>query len=147
MSHIRMLAFRRRLVFCVLAAAAASVNAEDKDCWVNFFEEADYTGKQLHVAGPSQLETLDKVENEDWNERIHSLKVGPKARVTVYKNPKFQLSLTPMANSPEQMQALGITVKDIKEDSLLIFNANDSIHDLGDFNFHNKIKSLKIECN
>ena len=86
------------------------------------------------------------MNGEDWNKRIHSLKVGPKANVTVYQNPKFTLSSTGMAKNPEQMQALGITEKDIKEDSELIFIENSTIHDLGDFSFHKKIRSLKVEC-
>lgn len=146
MNNIRMLVFGRHFLFFVLAAAAVNANAEDKDCWADFFGEVNYAGKPLHLTGPTQLETLDKVQGENWNERIHSLKVGPKAKVTVYKNPKFELTVTKMAQSPEQMQALGITVKDIKEDSELIFNENATIHNISDFNFHKKIKSLKVDC-
>ena len=121
-------------------------HAEDKDCWGDFYEESDYAGKHIRIQGPASLENLDKVDGDDWNKRIHSLKVGPKAKVTVYQNPKFALSLTEMAKNPEQMQALGITEQDIKEDSQLIFTENSSIHDLGDFAFHKKIRSLKVEC-
>jgi hypothetical protein len=66
--------------------------------------------------------------------------------VTVYQNPRFELTLTEMAKKPDLMRAWGITEQDIKEDSELIFNANDMIHDLGDFSFHKKIRSLKVEC-
>jgi hypothetical protein len=38
-----------------------------------------------------------------------------------------------------------VTDQDVKEDSELIFGANATIHDLSDFNFHNKIRLLKID--
>jgi Beta/Gamma crystallin len=124
----------------------APVFAEDKDCWVDFFEESQYRGQHALIQGPAQLKNLNNLQGEDWSRRIHSLKVGPKANVTLYQNPDFQLSTTAMAKSPEQMQALGITEQDIKEDSELIFNENANIHDLGDFAFHKKVQSLKVGC-
>jgi len=126
----------------------ASVNAYagDKDCWADFFEESQYKGKHVLVSGPAQYENLNKLNGEDWNQRIHSIKVGPKARVTIFQNPKFELSLTEMAKKPDFLNAWGITEQDIKEDSELIFNENATIHDLGDFNFHKKVRSLKVEC-
>ena len=51
-----------------------------------------------------------------------------------------------MAKYPDLMRALGYTEQDVKEDSELIFGANANIHDLSDFNFHHKIRSLKIDC-
>ena len=123
-----------------------SAYAEDKGCWADFFEESQYKGKHVLVNGPARHENLTKLNNEDWNQRIHSIKVGPKAKVTVYQNPKFELSLTEMAKKPDFLKAWGITERDIKEDSELIFNENATIHDLGDFNFHKKVRSLKVDC-
>jgi hypothetical protein len=120
--------------------------AVDKDCWVDFFDEADYAGKHLLIEGATQLANLNNVNGENWDKRIHSIKVGPKAKLTVYQNPRFELSLTEMAKRPDLMRSLGLTVEDIKEDSELIFIANSKVHDLGDFNFHKKIRSLKLEC-
>jgi Beta/Gamma crystallin len=128
-------------LFCTPIALAA-----DKDCWGDFFEGPQYAGKHLYLEGPTKLETLARVNGENWDKRIHSLKVGPNAKVTLYQNPSFELTLTEMAKKPNLMRAWGITLQDIKEDSELIFNENASIHDLGDFNFHKKIRSLKVEC-
>jgi hypothetical protein len=130
----------------LLVGSASTSYAADKDCWVDFFEHADYGGKHFLIKGSTALENLNKVNGEDWNQRIHSIKVGPKAKVTVYQNPKFQLTLTEMAKNPELMRAWGITEQDIKEDSELIFNENATVHDLGDFSFHKKVRSLKVEC-
>ena len=49
-----------------------------------FFEQAQYAGKHLHIIGPASLENLDQVNGENWNRRIHSIKVGGQAKVTVF---------------------------------------------------------------
>jgi hypothetical protein len=144
--HILKLVIKFFLTLFLAAIPALSAYAEDKDCWADFFEESQYKGKHTLVNGPARYENLNKLNGEDWNQRIHSIKVGPKARVTVYQNPKFELSLTDMAKNPDFLKAWGITEQDIKEDSELIFNENASIHDLGDFNFHKKVRSLKVDC-
>lgn len=144
--HVVKLVFKVFLTLFLIVIPAFSAYAEDKDCWADFFEESQYKGKHTLVKGPASYENLNKLNGEDWNQRIHSIKVGPKAKVTVYQNPKFELSLTDMAKNPDFLKAWGITEQDIKEDSELIFNENASIHDLGDFNFHKKVRSLKVDC-
>jgi Beta/Gamma crystallin len=148
MNRIRLVFRSFKVVFVVMLilGSAPIAHAADPECWGDFFEEPQYGGKHLLLKGPAKLESLNKVEGENWEKRIHSIKVGPKARVTVYQNPRFELTLTEMAKKPDFMRAWGITEQDIKEDSELIFNDNAMIHDLGDFNFHKKIRSLKVEC-
>jgi len=148
MNRIRLVFRNFKALFMVmlLLASASNAYAQDKECWANFFEHSQYAGKHLLIEGSTKLENLNRVNGEDWNQRIHSIKVGPKAKVTVFQNPRFELTLTEMAKKPDLMRAWGITEQDIKEDSELIFNANATIHDLGDFGFHKKIRSLKVEC-
>lgn len=136
----------KALAVAFLGVLFSVAHAEDKDCWANFFEGTEYGGKNLQVIGPSKIESLTNLNGENWDKRIHSLKVGPKAKITVYQNPKFELSLTEMAKKPDLMQAWGITEQDIKEDSELMFSENTTVHDLGDFSFHKKIRSLKVDC-
>lgn len=130
----------------ILFLAGSNAYAEGNDCWAKFFDGVDYGGKNFYVEGPKQLENLNNISGENWDKRIHSLKVGPKAKITVFQNPRFELTLTEMAKKPKLMQAWGITEQDIKEDSELIFDESSEIHDLGDFNFHKKIRSLKLNC-
>jgi Beta/Gamma crystallin len=138
--------FKTVSIIMLLLASASNANAEGKECWADFFEHSQYAGKHLLIQGPAKLENLNKVNGEDWNQRIHSIKVGPKAKVTVYQNPRFELPIPKMLEKPDLMKAWGITEQDIKEDSELIFNENATIHDLGDFGFHKKIRSLRVEC-
>jgi Beta/Gamma crystallin len=146
MKRIHSCSFATIFVLILLFIHSNIGYAAENDCWVDFFEESQYAGERLHLDGPAKLESLTKVNGENWEKRIHSLKVGPKAKVTVYQNPRFELTVTEMAKKPDFLRAWGITAQDVKEDSELIFNENAKIHDLGDFNFHKKVRSLKIDC-
>lgn len=148
MERIQLVFRSLRPVFVVILLLGPVVNAhaEDKDCWADFFEESQYAGKHFLVEGATKLENLNNVHGENWDNRIHSIKIGPNTRVTVYQNPRFELKISDMAMSPQLMRSWGITEQDIKEDSELIFTGKEMIHDLGDFGFHKKVRSLKVEC-
>lgn len=130
----------------MVLAATSTAYAKDKDCWGEFFEDSQYGGDSLRLQGPIQLDNLRSVQGKNWEKRISSLKVGSKAKVTVFEHNNFKLTLKEMGNYPELLRSLGLTEEDAKEDSELIFDEKSVIHDLSDFNFRNKIKSLKIAC-
>lgn len=81
-----------------------------------------------------------------WELCIDSLKVGPRAKVTLFENTNFKLTLKEMEKYPDLLKSLGLTEKDAMEDKELIFIPNTKVHDLSDFNFRNKVRSLKIDC-
>ncbi len=139
--------FKIGFLFIVLLGLASTADAKDENCWGDFFEGAQYTGKHIQLAGPVELRNLNSVNGGNWSSRIGSLKVGDEATVTVYDDVDFKLAPTDMAKSPGLMRSWGVTEKDIKEESELIFHPKSMIHDLSDFNFHHKVKSLKIKCN
>ncbi len=130
----------------ILLGTASATYAEDKGCWAEFFDKSQYAGEHFRLEGPAKLVNLHNVQGENWDLRIDSLKVGPKAKVTVFENFNFKLTLKEMAKYPELLLSLGLTEKDALEDSELIFDANAMVHDLSDFNFHDKVRSLKVEC-
>lgn len=134
------------LVVLLFLSSLSAIYAKDKDCWVEFFQDSQYAGKHFRLNGPIQLENLRDVAGENWESRIASLKTGPKAKLTVFENNNFQLTLKAMERYPELLLSLGLTEKDAMEDKELIFHPNSSIHDLSDFNFRNKVRSLKIDC-
>ena len=137
---------KKTFLLMALLAVTQIASAEKEGCWADFFEQAQYAGKHIRITGPATLENLDQVNGENWNRRIHSIKVGSQAKVTVFQNPRFETPLTKMANNTYFMHSWGITEQDIKEDAELIFNENAAIHTLGDFGFNNKIRSLKVDC-
>ena len=137
-----------KTIFIVSAwlGGVSSAYAGDENCWAEFFQNSDYAGPHFRLAGPVEFDNLQNVNGENWALRIDSLKVGPKAKLVIFENINFKLTLKEMAKYPDLMRALGYTEQDVKEDSELIFGANANIHDLSDFNFHHKIRSLKIDC-
>ena len=130
----------------MLLAGVSTAYAGNENCWAEFFVDSSYAGPHFRLAGPVELDNLQNVNGENWASRIDSIRVGPNAKLVIFENINFKLTLKEMAKYPELLRALGFTEQDVKEDSELIFNANANIHDLSDFNFHNKIRSLKIDC-
>jgi hypothetical protein len=137
---------KKLLVVMMFFGWVSSAYAKSEDCWAEFFEKSGYEGKNFRVEGPAQLADLANVKGGNWIGHIDSLKVGPKASVTVFENINFKLTLKEMAKYPDLMRSLGFSEQDVKEDAELIFGAKSTIHDLSDFNFRNKIRSLKVDC-
>lgn len=138
--------FKTIFIVTLLAGRVSAAHAENENCWAEFFENSDYAGPHFRLAGPIELGNLQNINGENWASRIDSIKVGPKTTLVIFENINFKLTLKEMAKYPDLLRALGFTEQDVKEDSELIFNANANIHDLSDFNFHNKVRSLKIDC-
>jgi hypothetical protein len=133
-------------VFLLILTQSTVVLAKNKDCWVDLFDDTQYQGNQIHISGPAKLKNLMKVKGENWDKRIESTIVGPKATLTVFENKGFKLTLAEMANHPVLMKSLGISKQDILEESELIFGANSKVHGFGEFHFYHKIRSLKVDC-
>lgn len=125
----------------------STVYAEKSACWAEFYEDAQFKGKSFRLQGPAYKRSLDKIQGENWDKRIESILIGPKATLTVYENKNMKLTLKEMAKHPVLMKSLGITEQDILEDSEIILHPNSKIHSFGEYNFYHKIRSLKLECN
>jgi len=134
------------LSILAFSSVLSTAYAKNIECWAEFFQDSQYGGKQFRLDGPVQLENLKNVYGENWEFRIESLKVGSKAIVTVFENPNFKLTLKETEKNPDLLRSLGLTEKDALEDKEQVFIANSKIHDLSDFKFRNKIRSLKIDC-
>ena len=134
------------LIILALLGQNSTVYAKNTDCWADFYEYAQFIGDHFKIKGPKDLPNLNNVNGHNWESRIDSIIVGPKARVILFENPNYKLTITEMAKHPVLMKSLGITKKDIEEDSELIFDAHSKPHHLGEYNFHKKTKSLKVQC-
>jgi hypothetical protein len=134
------------LIILSLLGQSSLAYAKNTDCWADFYEYAQFIGDHFRIQGPKEIPNLRNVNGENWESRIDSIIVGPKARVIIFENIDYKLTLTEMAKYPVLMNSLGITEKDIKEDSELIFDSESKPHHLGEYNFHKKTKSLKVQC-
>lgn len=138
---------KRCLAVTVLSLSAATgAYAQKEDCWVDLYEFPNYKGAHIRLKGPIELRNLRNVEGDNWEARIDSLAVGPNAHVQIFENIDFKLTLSEMAKYPGLMKALGVSEKEVREESVLGFKANQKSHHLGEVNFHKKTKSLKIKC-
>ncbi len=134
------------MVLLLLFGNESTVFAQKSDCWAEFYERAQFQGKSFRLQGPAYKRNLVKVQGGNWDKRIESMIIGPKATVTVYENKDMKLTLKEMAKYPVLMKSLGITKQDVLEDSEIILHSNSKIHSFGEFNFYHKIRSLKVEC-
>lgn len=139
--------FIKTIVLFLLLGLSLEAHAKIKGCWIDIFDDTQFEGKKYRVKGPVHLNTLYKVNGVNWDKKIESVIVSPKATLTVFENKNFKLTLAEMANHPVLMKSLGITKQDILEESELIFGPNSKIHGFGQFHFYHKIRSLKIRCN
>lgn len=149
MKNTRPLKLRTILSFlglCGTLGFSGSALSFTQGCWADFYEYSNYIGPVIRIEGPAKLPSLKSVQGSDWESKIDSMVVGPKARVWLYENPNFKLTLSEMSNYPDLMKALGITKDEVNKEFELIFNPKEKIHHLGEYNFHKKTKSIKIEC-
>ena len=138
--------FKAMIVIVVLFGQSPSVYARNDGCWVDLYDDTQFKGKHIRLKGPIKLTNLLKVQGANWDKKIESLVVGPKATLTVFENKNFKLTLSEMANHPVLMKSLGITTQDILDESELIFHADSKVHGFGEFEFYHKIRSLKLDC-
>ncbi len=132
--------------FLLMLSLSSLVNAKTTNCWAEFYESPQYQGSSFKITGNRKFKNLNNINGVNWDKRIYSLKVGPGAKVILFEHKNFKLPLTEMANYPVLMKSLGITEQDVREESELIFIANSKIHNLSDFNFYHKTRSLIVEC-
>lgn len=104
---------------------------DDSPCWVSIFDGKDYQPPTARLTGPTFVKSpkarpvdevdLRNVGGRDFIDRIDSLIVGPRARITVYDQPRYS------GNS-------------------LSFGSGEQVPDLAAHGFENRIKSIKVEC-
>ncbi|SCY04849.1 Beta/Gamma crystallin [Nitrosospira sp. Nl5] len=91
-------------------------------CWARLFDDQDYRGDVLTLAGPIDIPSARVGENLVWGRKYDSVIVGPKATLTIYDNQNYQ-------------------------DKTATFKAGQRIPDLNEkLGPFENIRSLKIAC-
>lgn len=134
------------IIIGITLGPSTFVHGYTAGCWADFYAFSNYIGPVIRIEGPATLPNLRNIQNRNWESKIDSMTVGPKAKVWLYEDTDFELKATEMSKYPELMKSLGLTENEIKQESELIFSPNEKIHHLGEYNFHKKAKSIKIEC-
>lgn len=81
--------FKLALFMVLFLGVATTAYAANKDCWADFFDEAQYAGKHLLIEDTAQFVDLSNINGENWDRRIHSLKVGPQGESHCFPEPAF----------------------------------------------------------
>ena len=95
----------------------------DNKCWVEIYMNADFdtNGPRLLLVGPHELPTLKGLNDQNWDNDIESIMVGPEATMEVYEHPDFA-------------------------GRMLRLVANQNIGNLDDAHMKNEIESLRLIC-
>lgn len=67
-----------------------STDLERKGCWVKFYDKKNYEGDSLMLTGPINLPRLIGPFGYDWENKVRSIKTGPKANLTIYDNRDYR---------------------------------------------------------
>jgi hypothetical protein len=92
--------------------------AKSGDCWIDVWRETSFKGESIRIHGPAAYPTL-KIGDEDWADRIRSLRVGPHAFVLAYRDKDFKASM-------------------------VAFGPNQEVPNLSEFKFKDEIDSIRI---
>jgi hypothetical protein len=87
-----------------------STELERKGCWVKFFDKKDFEGDSLLLSGPVNLPTMTGPFGYDWEDKVRSLKIGPKANLTIYDNRNYRDQdkfIGPNKNVPDLSEKMG----------------------------------------
>lgn len=95
----------------------------DTKCWAEIYMNAEFdkNGPRLLLVGPHELTTLKGLNDQNWDNDIESIIVGPEAYMVLYADQEFG----------------GRT---------LILAANQNLGNLSDAQMKNDIESLRLSC-
>ena len=104
-------------------AADMEMQAVDKNCFIEIFEDDNFDPDDPHVVlqGPKEYASLKDIGGKDWANDIESVIVGPNATVRAYEDRDFKG--TELALVPGQR-----------------------VKNLGKLDMANDIESMKITC-
>lgn len=95
----------------------------DNKCWAEIYMNSEFNknGPRLLLVGPHELATLKGLNDQNWDNDIESIIIGPEASMIAYEDPDFG----------------GRT---------LIVAPNQTLASLSDAQMKNDIESLRLSC-
>jgi hypothetical protein len=99
------------LLMLVPTAVAAKDNAMKGGCWARIYSGTDYSGDTLTLSGPLSLADMTGPFGLNWDDKVDSIELGPKATLTVFDNEAFRDQIAqfkPGQKVPNISKALGL---------------------------------------
>lgn len=136
---------RAAALCAVLVCSVSTQTRAAEDCWLDIFDKTDFQGKHARISGPADLPNLRQIDGSDWSNRIESLVVGNKARVTVFRHENYREAEQGPAYHGEAIKAWGEKPESYS-DQEMSFGPGKKEHHLGELRFHQAINSLILRC-
>lgn len=78
-------------VFVLIPVEVAARDASTKSgCWAKIYDGENYMGDTLTLTGPISLADMTGPFGLNWDDRVNSIEIGPKATLTVFDNEGFR---------------------------------------------------------
>lgn len=65
-------------------------NSTKSGCWAKIYDGENFMGDTLNLAGPIELADMAGPFGLDWDDKVNSVELGPKATMTVFDNEAFR---------------------------------------------------------
>ncbi|MCU0735913.1 MAG: peptidase inhibitor family I36 protein [Methylotetracoccus sp.] len=140
-THAKMVATLAAALICSIATQAQAA----EDCWLDIYDKTEFQGAHARIQGPADLPTLRQIDGADWSNRIESLVVGNKARVTVFRQENYREEEQGPTYHGEAIKAWGEKPESYS-DQEMSFGPGKKEHHLGELKFHQAINSLILRC-
>lgn len=137
--------YRLRTALAAAAALALSAPVAASDCWVEIFEQPGFQGRSARIEGPAELPTMETINGQPWQSRVDSLRVGPGAIVSLYKDPYFKSERPDPLNHPDALKAWKYEDENYT-DTMITLGLGQQAHHLSELGFQHEIRSMRVRC-
>lgn len=101
---------------------APQMDIAKQGCWARIYSAANYGGDTLTLGGPLALADMSGPFGLNWDDRVESLQMGPRATMTVYDNEAFR-------------------------DQVALFKPNQQVADISrPLGFFDEFASIRLTC-
>lgn len=78
------------VLMLVPVVVASKDNAMKSGCWARIYSRANYSGDTMTLSGPLAIADMTGPFGLDWDDKVDSVEVGPKATLAVFDNEQFR---------------------------------------------------------
>lgn len=78
------------IVMLVPIAIATKDNSMKSGCWARIYSARNYSGDTLTLTGPLSIADMSGPFGLNWDDKVDSVEIGPKATLTVFDNEQFR---------------------------------------------------------
>lgn len=77
-------------VLVMVPIQVSSDISTDSGCWVKLYDKKNFNGDSFLLVGPIDLPVMTGPFGFNWEDKVRSLELGPKANLTIFDNRNFR---------------------------------------------------------